>query len=61
MCEELRYCRMFLKLLEAVLKAGNRMNIGTNRGDAEAFKLDTLLKMADVKGADAEAWPTSCF
>lgn len=43
---------MFLKLLEAVLKTGNRMNVGTNRGDAHAFKLDTLLKLVDVKGAD---------
>nr|GMD15709.1 formin-like protein 1 [Ipomoea batatas] len=53
-CEELRSCRMFLKLLEAVLKTGNRMNIGTNRGDAHAFKLDTLLKLVDVKGADGK-------
>lgn len=45
---------MFLKLLEAVLKTGNRMNVGTNRGDAHAFKLDTLLKLADVKGADGK-------
>ncbi|KAF2289031.1 hypothetical protein GH714_024256 [Hevea brasiliensis] len=30
-CEELRSSRMFLKLLEAVLKTGNRMNVGTNR------------------------------
>ena len=43
---------MFLKLLEAVLKTGNRMNVGTNRGDAHAFKLDTLLKLVDVKGTD---------
>lgn len=53
-CEELRHSRMFLKLLEAVLKTGNRMNVGTNRGDAEAFKLDTLLKLADVKAADGK-------
>ncbi|GFZ20041.1 formin homology 1 [Actinidia rufa] len=53
-CEELRNSRMFLKLLEAVLKTGNRMNIGTNRGDAHAFKLDTLLKLVDVKGADGK-------
>ncbi|KAK7295240.1 hypothetical protein RJT34_18145 [Clitoria ternatea] len=52
--EGLRNSRMFLKLLEAVLKTGNRMNVGTNRGDAEAFKLDTLLKLADVKGADGK-------
>lgn len=53
-CEELRTNRMFLKLLEAVLKTGNRMNVGTNRGDAHAFKLDTLLKLVDVKGADGK-------
>ncbi|CAL1393063.1 unnamed protein product [Linum trigynum] len=53
-CEELRSSRMFLKLLEAVLKTGNRMNVGTNRGDARAFKLDTLLKLADVKGIDGK-------
>ncbi|KAJ0085693.1 hypothetical protein Patl1_07639 [Pistacia atlantica] len=27
------------------------MNVGTNHGDAYAFKLDTLLKLVDVKGA----------
>ncbi|KAL5990795.1 hypothetical protein ACLOJK_011699 [Asimina triloba] len=53
-CEELRSSRMFLKLLEAVLKTGNRMNVGTNRGDAHAFKLDTLLKLVDVKGTDGK-------
>ncbi|XVF72349.1 hypothetical protein PTKIN_Ptkin12aG0114500 [Pterospermum kingtungense] len=54
-CEELRSSTMFLKLLEAVLKTGNRMNVGTNRGDARAFKLDTLLKLVDVKGADGKS------
>ncbi|XP_010532932.1 PREDICTED: formin-like protein 1 [Tarenaya hassleriana] len=53
-CEELRNSRMFFKLLEAVLMTGNRMNVGTNRGDAHAFKLDTLLKLVDVKGADGK-------
>ncbi|XP_020247927.1 formin-like protein 1 [Asparagus officinalis] len=53
-CEELRSCRLFLKLLEAVLKTGNRMNVGTYRGDAHAFKLDSLLKLADIKGTDGE-------
>ncbi|KAL2485340.1 Formin-like protein [Abeliophyllum distichum] len=53
-CKELRGSRMFLKLLEAVLKTGNRMNVGTNRGDAHAFKLDTLLKLVDVKGTDGK-------
>ncbi|KAK6937922.1 Formin, FH2 domain [Dillenia turbinata] len=52
--EELRNSRMFLRLLEAVLKTGNRMNVGTIRGDAHAFKLDTLLKLVDVKGTDGK-------
>eukprot|EP01018_Ginkgo_biloba_P024379 Gb_11092 [translate_table: standard] len=53
-CTELRGRRLFLKLLEAVLKTGNRMNAGTFRGDAQAFNLDTLLKLADVKGTDGK-------
>ncbi|XP_062204896.1 formin-like protein 4 [Phragmites australis] len=51
-CDDLKGSRLFLKLLEAVLRTGNRMNVGTNRGQATAFKLDTLLKLADVKGTD---------
>lgn len=53
-CKELRNSRLFLKLLEAVLKTGNRMNDGTFRGGAQAFKLDTLLKLSDVKGMDGK-------
>uniref|UniRef100_A0A0D9X005 Formin-like protein n=1 Tax=Leersia perrieri TaxID=77586 RepID=A0A0D9X005_9ORYZ len=53
-CQELRNSRLFLKLLEAVLKTGNRMNVGTFRGRAQAFRLDTLLKLSDVKGTDGK-------
>ncbi|KAF2285843.1 hypothetical protein GH714_008382 [Hevea brasiliensis] len=53
-CKELKNSRLFLKLLEAVLKTGNRMNDGTFRGRAQAFKLDTLLKLSDVKGTDGK-------
>ncbi|KAG0450430.1 hypothetical protein HPP92_026750 [Vanilla planifolia] len=53
-CKELRSSRHFLRLLEAVLKTGNRMNVGTIRGGATAFKLDALLKLADVKGTDGK-------
>ncbi|KAF9609924.1 hypothetical protein IFM89_019290 [Coptis chinensis] len=52
--KELQNSRLFLKLLEAVLKMGNRMNDGTFRGGAQAFKLDTLLKLSDVKGIDGK-------
>jgi len=30
------------------------MNVGTNRGEAKAFKLDTLLKLVDIKGTDGK-------
>ena len=52
--EELKNSRLFLKLLEAVLRTGNRMNVGTNRGGAISFKLDTLLKLVDIKGTDGK-------
>jgi hypothetical protein len=45
---------LFHKILDAVLKTGNRMNTGTNRGNAHAFKLDALLKLVDVKGVDGK-------
>ncbi|XP_038995976.1 formin-like protein 3 [Hibiscus syriacus] len=53
-CSKLKDSRLFMKLLEAVLKTGNRMNDGTYRGGAQAFKLDTLLKLSDVKGTDGK-------
>ncbi|KAJ1271832.1 hypothetical protein BS78_06G155800 [Paspalum vaginatum] len=53
-CADLRSSKLFLKLLDAVLKTGNRMNDGTNRGEARAFKPDTLLKLADIKSTDGK-------
>lgn len=53
-CTELKGSKTFAKLLAAVLKAGNSLNRGTFRGDAQAFKLDNLLKLDDVKGADGK-------
>ncbi|CAA2970699.1 formin 1 [Olea europaea subsp. europaea] len=41
-----------LIILEAVLKTGNSMNVGTNQVGAHAFKLDTILKLVDVKWLD---------
>ena len=52
--DDLKGSRLFLKLLEAVLRTGNRMNVGTNPGQAKAFKLDSLLKLADVKDTDGK-------
>ncbi|XVE92518.1 hypothetical protein REPUB_Repub01dG0104200 [Reevesia pubescens] len=53
-CKELRSRRLFMKLLEAILKAGNRMNAGTARGNAQAFNLTSLLKLSDVKSTDGK-------
>ncbi|GLU03031.1 hypothetical protein SLE2022_202500 [Rubroshorea leprosula] len=53
-CKELRTRGLFMKLLEAILKAGNRMNAGTARGNAQAFKLTALRKLSDVKSTDGK-------
>lgn len=53
-CSEVRSSKLFLRLLEAVLKTGNRMNVGTIRGGASAFRLDALLKLSDIRGADGK-------
>ncbi|XP_006856916.2 formin-like protein 4 [Amborella trichopoda] len=53
-CKELRNRGLFLKLLEAVLKAGNRLNAGTARGNAQAFNLAALCKLSDVKSTDGK-------
>ncbi|KAK2994381.1 hypothetical protein RJ640_029496 [Escallonia rubra] len=53
-CDELRTRGLFLKLLEAILKAGNRMNAGTSRGNAQAFNLTSLRKLSDVKSTDGK-------
>ncbi|GKV14218.1 hypothetical protein SLEP1_g25121 [Rubroshorea leprosula] len=53
-CKELRNQGLFLKLLEAILKAGNRMNAGTARGNAKGFNLRALQKLSDVKSTDGK-------
>lgn len=53
-CKELRARGIFLKLLEAILKAGNRMNAGTARGNAKGFNLSALRKLSYVKSTDGK-------
>ncbi|KAH6797430.1 formin 8 [Perilla frutescens var. hirtella] len=53
-CKELRTGGIFFKLLQAILKAGNRMNAGTNRGNAQGFNLTTLRRLSDVKSTDGK-------
>ena len=37
--------------MEYILAIGNYMNGGTTRGEAWGFKLDSLLKLVDVKSS----------
>lgn len=53
-CRELRNRGIFFRLLEAILKAGNRMNAGTNRGNAQGFNLNALRKLSHVKSTDGK-------
>lgn len=53
-CKELRSRGLLLKLLEAVLKAGNKMNAGTTRGNAQGFNLSALRRLSDVKSIDGK-------
>ncbi|KAL1541552.1 formin-like protein 8 [Salvia divinorum] len=53
-CNELRSGGVFFKFLEAILKAGNRLNAGTNWGNAQGFNLTALRRLSDVKSADGK-------
>ncbi len=37
-----------------MLKTGDHLNMGTFQGDAQAFILDTLLRLVDAKGTDGK-------
>ncbi|XLS91931.1 hypothetical protein HN51_067939 [Arachis hypogaea] len=51
----MRASGLLLKFLEAILKAGNRMNARTSRGNAQGFNLSALRKLSDVKSIDGKA------
>lgn len=54
-CSEIRSCEcgVFLKLLEAILNAGNQLNGGTAT-TAKSFSLSKLLKLSDYKSSDGK-------
>lgn len=49
--EEIMKSPKLLKILELVLRVGNMLNGGTNRGGAHGFKLDTLPTLRTFKSA----------
>eukprot|EP00466_Bigelowiella_natans_P020444 jgi/Bigna1/134185/aug1.24_g8893 len=48
-CEELRQSKDLKRLFGAILAIGNYVNGGTNRGQADGFKIDILGKMKSIK------------
>ncbi|KAG6435882.1 hypothetical protein SASPL_100763 [Salvia splendens] len=51
---ELRSGGVFFKFLEAILKAGNRLNADTNWGNAQGFNITSLRRLSDVKSVDVK-------
>lgn len=49
-CKELYHSKNFLLVLEYVLSIGNILNSGSNRGGAYGFRLQSLPKLADIRG-----------
>ena len=50
--EQLKKCTLFVTVLEGILAVGNHLNGGTYRGQARGFRLETLLRLTDVKAVD---------
>lgn len=50
--KQIRDSKLLPRMMELVLAIGNYLNGGTFRGGAYGFKLDTLVKMGEVKGVD---------
>ncbi|EFN52829.1 hypothetical protein CHLNCDRAFT_138268 [Chlorella variabilis] len=48
-CQQIRGSGRLRRVLALVLAAGNQLNAGTARGGAGGIKLDSLLKLSDVK------------
>ena len=60
-CRQVRNSPHLQQLMRLVLATGNLLNTGTSRGNAQGIKLDTLMKLADVKvsAARGSVWPWS--
>lgn len=48
-CQQLMASTRLRRVFGAVLACGNALNAGTHRGNAEALKLESLLKLKDTK------------
>ena len=50
--DDLKNSKTIVKLLEGILAVGNHLNVGSHSGSAVGFRLEVLLKLADVKAID---------
>lgn len=50
--DDLKNSKTMVKLLEGILAVGNHLNVGSRSGSAVGFRLEVLLKLADVKAID---------
>ena len=50
--DDLKNSKTMVKLLEGILAVGNHLNVGSRRVPAAGFRLEVLLKLADVKAID---------
>ena len=50
-------------VIQAVLTVGNAVNVGTAYGNAQGIRLDSLLKLADVKVSVSSGvpWASPCL
>ncbi|KAL6073930.1 Dishevelled associated activator of morphogenesis 2 [Balamuthia mandrillaris] len=53
-CKEIKESKKLITLMELVLKVGNILNGGGAKGGAYGFKLDSMLKMGDVRSTNPE-------
>jgi len=51
-CDQIKQSQKFKRLLEVILAIGNVVNSGTLRGGAYGFKLDSLIKLRDVRSTN---------
>eukprot|EP01111_Echinosteliopsis_oligospora_P012575 TRINITY_DN4323_c0_g1_i1.p1 TRINITY_DN4323_c0_g1~~TRINITY_DN4323_c0_g1_i1.p1 ORF type:complete len:530 (+),score=160.71 TRINITY_DN4323_c0_g1_i1:1984-3573(+) len=51
-CKEIDNSKKFQQILEIILAIGNFLNFGSNRGSAEGYRIDILVKMRDTKTVD---------
>ncbi|KAL6759201.1 formin homology 2 domain-containing protein [Haematococcus lacustris] len=58
-CQQLRDSAAFTQLLRQVLIIGNHLNMGTAKGAALGFKLESLLRLADIKSGPLPPAPPS--